>query len=195
MWQIGNAIRQTLITLDPLKTVKSINQGLQEHTSAWGKKSEVSFSAVKPYLNKQMFCFDAVVLLQGSWIGVVWISSKGQIIKAWSTRSNASTPEEAEDQVNLEAFQCVISIGIKHLLLQGNAKNTMEELLKADAPQTNKHWSTISKALVLLFFFDSWTVHFVPRNTNFLIHNVDHWAAANNFVGSIPLSSLPSNAL
>lgn len=86
-----------------------------------------------------MFCFDAVVLLEGSWIGVVWISSKGQIIKAWSTRSNASTPEEAEDQVNLEAFQCVISIGSKHLLLQGNAENTMEELLKADAPQTNKH--------------------------------------------------------
>ncbi|PKI39148.1 hypothetical protein CRG98_040467 [Punica granatum] len=60
-------------------------------------------------------------------------------------------------------------------------------------PLTPPFLPILDEMLLDLSVFDSWDVLYIPRDDNFLAHNIARWAAICNLDGSVAISALPAS--
>ncbi|OWM90718.1 hypothetical protein CDL15_Pgr021023 [Punica granatum] len=81
------------------------------------------------------------------------------------------------------------------MLLSGDCKDLLDCLSSWGSPSDPSIHSIIDDILVDLSAFDSRDVLFIPRDENYLAHNIARWAAFCNIDGPIAISSIPSSVL
>lgn len=74
---------------------------------------------------------------------------------------------EREAYAALAAVQHAISIGATKLLLKGDAKDLIEDLLIVGKPQTAAAEEIMLKTQSLLNHFVTWSVKYIPRAQTF----------------------------
>lgn len=118
--------------LDPISTAYYINEKLLTHLVAWSHKTlKAPASSCKLDLKECVFHFDATVSSTSTLISVICANVYGLLIKAWSSHTLPNTPLEGEALTTLEAMQCIISTNTKHLWLNGDGQDIIEEFLTA----------------------------------------------------------------
>lgn len=78
------------------------------------------------------------------------VNSKGQLVGAWTYKTEADTSTEGEAKAAIATIQCARLANVEHLLLKEDAQDVVEDFLYWDLPQTAVDRSIIQEANKLL---------------------------------------------
>lgn len=197
IWQTRNSCLHGSFDAEPRAAATTINKRLETYKSAWESKALHLGTSSKPpsSTTQPTLSFDVAFGNNKSWLAAIYCSSMGSISFAWTKQSSNSDPFTGEVEAASFAIQCAKSIELTDLLLQGDSKDAIDSLLYRTSTGRPDIDLLQSVLRVDLETFVSWDAVYIPRNCNFLAHNLAKWASFCNHSGPIPISSLPLSVL
>jgi ribonuclease HI len=190
LWLRRNTVVHGGAFLNPICLIKCATEELEGFHLATANGQPVSQATVnrsqpwvKPPEGKLKINWDAAVCKKKKIMGVgIVIRDHMGVVRAAMCLSKpyVSDPVVAEALGAREAVELCRKLGLQSFLLEGDAKEIVSEIASGGA-SVGKYGSIVDHTLSLLSHVADWSVHFVPRESNVVAHNLARQAIVQRF--------------
>ncbi|XP_048322604.2 uncharacterized protein LOC125420089 [Ziziphus jujuba] len=199
LWKIRNAVKMENSAFSIEKTMIMLRHMFSEFKLTLSKESIAGTDChyrrdlwIQPSSHFIKINTDAAVKDGICFIGIIARDHSSSVLAIKSAQLQTDLPEVAEAYGVLQGLLLAKERGWRQIWTESDARNVILRLENHHRCYT--HWMSdgiIADIINLKKEFQNVTFRWIPREANFIAHFVSRWCFSINFVGSIPIDSLP----